>query len=694
MLRIAIDIGGGFADLAAIDLETGEMMWAKTYTTPSDLQQCVKEVFKQSDVEPTQVSQLMHGQTLVINAILQRSGAKTGLITTKGFRDILGLQRANRRDIFNLRYKKPIPFVSRELRAEVGERVSAKGEILAGVSPNELRAAYRRLRELGAETVAISYINSYANPANELESRKLIQQWREEGAGNEEKLHLTISSDLCREWREYERTSTAVLNAYVMPAFDKYITELGGEFRKMGIAGALFMMLSNGGVASFGYAAKKPIHTVESGPVAGIVGAVRLGEAIGERNIIAMDGGSTTTKASLVRDLKINYMGDYAVERDEQRPGYPIKVPVADIVEIPIGGGSLVWVNEVEELRVGPGNVGATIGPAAYGRGGTNPSLTDAYIALGLLNPTSFLGGSLHVSRDLAERSLEQVAAHFKITVQESANAALRIAADGAASLLRLISVQRGHDPRDFSLFAYGGSGPMIAGFIADELEIPRVVVPGIPPGNFSSWGLLMSDLKHTAVLTHIQKLGEEHSAEVLDDAYQKLEEEILGSFREEGVAEGVECVRFANLRYYGQEHTLNIEVASGPIQESIIQEMMRSFRQLHRQQYGFELNSNLEIVDLIITGTYKVQKPSLERKYASSTEHTSSGTPIASSRVVYWPGRGVSEVAIYQRAHLFPGMQIEGPAIVEESTTTILIPETYAATTDEYGNLVLKRRV
>lgn len=692
VLRIAIDIGGGFADLAAINLENGKMMWAKTYTTPHDLQQCVKEVFRLSQVEASQVAQLMHGQTLVINSILQRNGAKTGLITTKGFRDVLELQRANRRDIFNLRYRKPVPFVPRELRVEVRERVSAKGEVLTGVNPEELCEAYQQLCRLGAETIAVSYINSYANPENELESRRLIEQWHANNNVNG-KLQLTLASDLCREWREYERTSTAVLNAYVMPALDRYVSELDHELRKIGVSGAFFMMLSNGGVASFSYAAQKPIETVESGPVAGVVGAVRLGEAIGERNIIAMDGGSTTTKASLVRDLKIHYMGDYAVERDELRPGYPIKVPVADIVEIPIGGGSLVWVDEVGELRVGPGNVGATIGPAAYGRGGTQPSLTDAYIALGLLNPAAFLGGSLRVSRDLAERSLEPTAKHFDITVQEAANAVLRLAADGAARLLRLISVQRGHDPRDFSLVAYGGSGPMIAGLIADELEIPRVIIPGTPPGNFSAWGLLMSDLKHTAVRTHIQKLGAERTLETLREAYRKLETEVLASFHAEGVTEDVQCLRSANLRYYGQEHTLNIEITSGDLGEESIAEMAQRFAVLHRQQYGFELDSALEVVDLIITGTYHVQKPALEKRKAACCRSTFSGVEGPSSRAVFWPGKGLCEVAIYQREFLTQGMQIEQVAIVEESTTTILIPESYTAMTDEYGNLILKRR-
>ncbi len=690
MIRIAIDIGGGFADLAAIDLETGEMSWAKTYTTPNDLQQCVKEVFEQSKVDAAQVCQLMHGQTLVINAILQRNGAKTGLITTRGFRDILELQRANRRDIFNLRYKKPVPFVSRELRLEVSERVSATGEILKPVCVNELHAAYRTLLDMGAESIAIAYINSYANPENEQASRTILSELQNT-SGNAEAPYLTISSDLCREWREYERTNTAVLNAFVMPAMDSYISELSKEFKRMGIPGALFMMLSNGGVASFSYAAKKPIDTVESGPVAGLVGAVRLGEAIGEQNIIAMDGGSTTTKASLVQDLKIRYMGDYAVERNELRPGYPIRVPVADIVEIPIGGGSLVWIDEIGELRVGPGNIGATIGPAAYGRGGTKPTLTDAYIALGLLNPAAFLGGSLPVSKVLAERSLESIAQHFGINVKEAANAVLRIAADGAARLLRLISVQRGHDPRDFSLVAYGGSGPMIAGFIAEELEISKVVIPGIPPGNFSAWGLLMSDLKHTAIRTHVQKLEKEKTSQVLDGAYQELEREVDETFRQEEVTSEIEYARFANLRYVGQEHTLNIEVPVERISESVLVQVANAFRRLHLQQFGFELQSELELVDLVVTGTHTVPKPALARKKMPENGH-SQCEGVKTNRTVFWPDRGLLEVPIYLRDQLHSGMQLQGPAVVEESTTTILVPECYTATTDQIGNLVLKR--
>ena len=392
-LRVAIDIGGGFADLLAVDEESGQMSWSKTRTTPDDLGRCVKEVFKLSGIDPAKVSQLLHGQTLVINTILQRKGVKVGLITTKGFRDILALQRSNRRDVFNLRYLKPEPFVPRTRRLEVTERTLADGRVLQPLNEEELRNAYSTLLKEQVEGIAICFINSYSNPANEVRAAEIINDLCQ-GQKSDGTPFVSISSEISREWREYERTNTCVLNAYVRPPIDKYLRNLARDFHDLGMNATLYMMLSGGGVASFDYAAQRPIETVESGPVAGVVGALAVADRLGTRNIVALDGGSTTTKASLVEDLQMRFTPDYAVERTEYRPGYPIKVPVVDINEIGIGGGSIAWLDEVGSLRVGPLNAAADPGPACYGLGGTQPTLTDAYLVAGFLNPDYFLGGA------------------------------------------------------------------------------------------------------------------------------------------------------------------------------------------------------------------------------------------------------------------------------------------------------------
>lgn len=686
-LRVAIDIGGGFVDLVAVDEQTGEMAWSKARTTPHDLSRCVEDVFNLSHVSAGAVSQLLHGQTLVINTILQRNGSKVGLITTRGFRDILALQRANRRDIFNLRYRKPEPFVPRHLRREVDERTLADGTIERSVDAESLLDAYSALLREDVEAVAVTFLNSYANPANEARARELIHGFK--GEVEAQRLpFISISSDISREWREYERTSTCVLNAYVMPLMDKYLRKLTGDFRNLGMQGTLYMMLSSGGVATFDYAAKFPIETVESGPVAGVVGALAVAEWVGARNIIAMDGGSTTTKASLVHDLEMKFTTEYAVERDDFRPGYPLKVPVVDISEIGIGGGSIAWLDDVGRLKVGPLNAGADPGPACYGLGGRRPTLTDAYLVAGFLNPAYFLGGALRVDPDLAELALSALAQHFNIPVDEAAFAVLRIANDNAAQLLRLISVQRGYDPRDFTLLAYGGSGPMIAPFIAVELEIPRIVIPAVPPGNFSAWGLLMSDLRHTLVQTLVRRIHPRDSASLLNTHYDDLEQKVRSLYREEGILEDVGLERTADFRYSGQEHTITVPVASGPFGEKEVDELISTFHQHHQREYGFSLDSPVELVNLRLTGVVRVRKPTPK---TCLPIQGATASPIGERRV-YWGDQERTATPLYRREHLPPRARLSGPLIVEEPTTTVVVPSAFSVAVDELGNLVLER--
>lgn len=688
-LRVAIDIGGGFVDLVALDEKTGKTSWSKAQVTPHDLAECVAKVFDLSKVDAKHVSQLLHGQTLVINAILQRKGAKIGLITTEGFRDILALQRSNRRDIFNLRYRKPEPFIPRERRLEVKERTLADGRIYREIDPKQLREAYRTLLGEGVEGVAICFLNSFRNPANEKLALELIGKYQKEER-TDRTPYLCISSDLSREWREYERTSTCVLNAYVMPLMDGYLESLTRDFRALGMNGTLYMMLSGGGVASFNYAAERPIETVESGPVAGVVGATKLAELISEKNIIALDGGSTTTKASLIEDLRPKFTTDYAVERDEYRPGYPIKVPVIDIREIGNGGGSIGWLNEVGQLKVGPVNAGAHPGPACYGWGGTEPTLTDAYLVTGFLNPSYFLGGAFNIHPDRAESAFAKLSGHFGISLDEAAFALVRIGNDNAAQLLRVISVQRGFDPRDFTLVAYGGSGPMMAPFLAEELEIPKIVIPGIPPGNFSAWGLLMSDLKHSVVQTLVRPLDAADSAKVLNDSCQTLEREIKAVYKEEGITKGILLERAGDLRYYGQEHTIRVPVRDGTITEERVHELSATFNQYHQREYGFALTSAVEIVNLHVSGIVGVEKPGQQSRRTTTKTMTEA---LTEERLVYWGNQERVRTAVYKRDLLPPAARLDGPAIIEEASTTIIVPSSFRASTDELGNIILERR-
>ena len=679
-LRVAIDIGGGFVDLVALDDQTGRTFWSKGQVTPADLGACVRNVFQLSGVDPEQVTQLLHGQTLVINAILQRRGAKVGLITTKGFRDILALQRSNRRDIFNLRYKMPEPFVPRERRVEIDERTAADGEVLREADRAALQSAFEELVRKGAESIAVCFLNSYRNPHNETRAKDLLRGFRN---------FVCVSSEVSREWREYERTSTCVLNAYVMPLMDEYLCRLRQDFGELGMTGTLYMMLSGGGVASFDYAAQKPIETVESGPAAGVVGAVKLAEIIGEQNIIALDGGSTTTKASLLEGLHPKFTTDYAIERDEHHPGYPIKVPVVDINEIGNGGGSVAWLDDLGHLRVGPLSAGASPGPACYGWGGEEPTLTDAFLVTGFLNPHHFLGGNLKIRPDLAERAMSRIAGHFAISAREAAFAIVRVGNNNAAQLLRLISIQRGFDPRDFTLLAYGGSGPLMAPYLAEELEIPKVVIPGIPPGNFSAWGLLMSDLRHSVVQTLLQRLDSSTAVAALNAACRDLESEILRIYRQEGLPDGMMLEQAADLRYAGQEHTISVAMASGAVTDKNLRELCARFHDQHAREYGFALPSAVELVNLRISGVVRVNKPA-PAPYCSET--ASPAEALTSRRMVFWGDPGEVETPVFRRHRLPVGALLTGPAIIEESSTTIIVPHGFEAAADALGNLVLRR--
>lgn len=680
--RVAIDIGGGFTDLVAVDETTGEIHWAKDHTTPRELTEGVVRVIATSKVDPSTCTQFLHGQTLVINSILQRRGARVGLITTKGFRDILELQRSNRKDIFNLKYKKPEPFVPRYMRAEVDERVLADGTVLRPIQNSEVTQAYEKLRAEGAESIAICFINSYVNPTNERDALRALDPEQDGGR------KVTISSDVTREWREYERTNTAVLNAYVMPLADTYIKKLTSRLREMKFAGAFYMMMSSGGVAPFSFVEHTPIATVESGPVAGVVAGTRIAELIGEKNVIVLDGGSTTTKASLVEDLSIKFTTDYAIEKDEYHPGYPIKIPIIDIVEIGNGGGSIAWTDELGNLRVGPISAGAVPGPACYGIGGTEPTVTDAYLAVGFLSPKYFLGGQFDLNPTLAKKSLEKIASQFGISPEEAAFAVIRLANDNAAQVLRLISVRRGYDPRDFALIAHGGSGPMLSPFIAEELEIPRIIVPVIPPGNFSAWGLLMSELKHDVVKTTIARLDSPNVGRVFNDGYTELKQEILGLF-EEAVRSSIILQRTADLRYYGQEHTIRVPVPGDAIDSSAVSEIDGRFRAQHQREYGFGLKTAAELVNLHITGVLPTKKPRiLESVIKGSVEDS-----LKAERRVYWGDDGWLATKIFERSRILPHARIEGPGIIEEPTSTTLVRRGYYAEADQYGNLVLRAK-
>ncbi|MEM4417199.1 MAG: hydantoinase/oxoprolinase family protein, partial [Nitrososphaerota archaeon] len=634
------------------------------------------------------VSSLLHGQTLVINTIITRRGAKVGLITTKGFRDVILITRSNRRDIYNLRYRKPTSFVPRHLIREVDERVGFDGTVIRPSRDEDVEAATRSLVSDGAQSIAICYINSYSNPSNETRSKGVAVRTLEKMGVRP---YVSISSEITGEWREYERTSTTVLNAYVHPQMDNYLRNLEEILRKRGVRGELFMMLSSGGVSTFRYAADYPILSIESGPAAGVVGAISIGELIGIKNIIALDGGSTTTKASLVEGLMPRVLTDYYVERDQFNAGYPVKAPVIDIVEVGNGGGSIAWIDEAGSLKVGPFSVGAEPGPACYGRGGEKPTLTDAYLITGILNPNYFLGGELKLDVQLAERAMGYVAERLGMTVEEAAFGVVRLGNNNASQVIRRISIERGYDPRDFTLVAFGGSGPMFASFIAEELEIGSAVIPSIPPGVFSAWGLLMTDLRHDFVKTSITRLDHPQAVEKIANTYHDLEAKARATIPHKGKSKGdVVLARYADMRYYGQEHVLKVGVPEGELDRMLVGEIEKRFHESHYRHYSFRLDSPTEIVNYHVVALLKVRKPILK---ALPLQGRSVAEAFKEEREAYLDsGKGWIKVEVYERSLLPAGATLKGPLIIEDPTSTAIVLQGQKMSVDQFGNLHVRK--
>ncbi len=678
-MRVGIDIGGAFTDLVAYDDSTKELKWVKVESTPRDLSAGVIECVKRSGIPPLEIGHIIHGQTVVINAIIERKGVKVGLITTKGHRDVLELQRANRRDMYNFRYKKPEPLVPRYLRLEIDERVMADGTVLKELEEEEVVEAAERLLKEGVEALCIAFLNSYANPDNERRAGEIVRGMTT--------VPLVLSHEVTREWREYERFSTATLNAYVLPILDRYLGRLQDALSN---GGTTFMaMVSNGGMVPFEYARKFPIYTIESGPIAGVIGAIGVASIIGEKNIIALDGGSTTTKASLVEGLTPEVTTEYYVERDRFRPGYPVMVPVIRTVEVGNGGTSIAWIDPVGRVKVGPRAAGADPGPACYGRGGEDPTLTDAYVVTGLLNPKYLLGGELLIHRDLAVRAVKKIADRLNVSVEEAAEGIIKLANDNAAYAISLVSIQRGYDPRDFTLIAYGGSGPMFAPFIAEELEIRRIVIPSIPPGVFSAWGMLNTDIVHSTIQTYITRLDSPDAVETMNRVYGELEEEILEVFKSEGIEGPIILERYADMRYYGQEHTVRVPVKSGGLSREDVDATIEGFHEAHEREYEFKLVGDpVEIVNFQVIGVKKVRKLELSELPEDELDPEEA---FLAERSVYING-GYETLPVYDRTKLGRGATIRGPAILEDPTATIIVLHAQEAVVDRYGNIIIGR--
>lgn len=672
-MRVATDIGGTFTDLVYIS-ENGEIQTCKAHTTPNEYEQGVLAVLKKSQIETEAITSFIHGSTVVINTLTERKGIKTGLITTKGFKDVLEIARGNRPDLYNFRYKKPEPFIERHLRYEVSERINFKGDIETPLDEEAIRQAVNDFHNEGVEAIAISFLHSYKNPAHEKRALQLIKQMNPD-------ISVTASFELTREWREYERTNTAALNAYVKPIANSYINKLQAELENEKITAQKLIMQSNGGSASFNKMKELPINMVESGPVGGIYGASVLGKMIGEKNIIAFDIGGTTAKCSLIENGEVKITTDYYIEKNSKSAGYPIKVPVVDIVEIGNGGGSIAWVDELGSLKVGPQSAGAAPGPVAYGKGGVQPTTTDANLILGRLSLENFEdASSINDVRGAMEKF---VAEPLNIEVDDAALGVVRIANSNMLNALKLVSIRKGHDPRDFTMIAFGGGGSMHAASLAKELNIKKLVIP-VGSSVFSAWGMLMTDLRQDYLQTYIRKLKDIDKNE-WESIWGELEKSAVNDFEEDGFdSEHVQFNYFADMRYTGQEHTVKV-----PIQKENLSMSYTEFHQLHEQMYSFMLvDTEIEIVNLHLAAFYPTKQQQMPQlKITGRTIEDA----LKAHRDVLFENNGWLNIPVYDRELLEPNMTAKGPLIVEEpSATTVVYPE-QTMTVDKLGNLIIE---
>jgi N-methylhydantoinase A len=681
-IRAATDVGGTYTDLVYYTIDSvtghcGKVCTAKVDTTPPNFEKGVLTSLRKGEVSTGDLEFFAHGATVVINAITERKGARVGLITTRGFRDVIEIARGNRPDLFNFNFEKPRPFVERHLRLELTERCNYKGEIEIPVDLTGLPRVLETFAREQVQSIAVCFLHAYRNPANEAAVVAAIRAtWPE--------MSVIASHEISREWREYERASTTVLSAYVHPVTQRYINSLEEDLARSGFKERPFMMLSNGGIATVATAKANPVAMVESGPASGIFAGAHMGKLIGEPNLIMLDIGGTTAKCALVEGGNIRISTDYHVERTRQSPGYPIQTAVSEIVEIGNGGGSIAWVDSGGKLHVGPQSAGADPGPAAYGRGGKHATTTDANLLLGRIDPASFAGGEVTPDWDAVQRAFAELGGRLGVSAADAARGVVRIANANMTNALRLVSTNKGYDPREFALMAFGGGGPMHAVALARELKVPRVIVP-VNSAVFSAWGMLLTDLRRDYVHTFLTSLDAAKTVTIVDQ-FRAMEAEASTHMEREGFKVDATSLSFEHLldlRYQGQEHTVKI---AAPVSAAGIDAdaVASAFHAAYEKLYTYRLPNPIQVVNFHLVARALVPKPSLPT--AAVTGRRLQDTVIGTRRVDF-DVAGNLDAVIYNGALTEPGMQLEGPAVIQEPAVTLVVPAGERVTIDQYGN-------
>ena len=677
-LNIGLDIGGTFTDLIIFDEATGEVRHGKSSTTPSDLTMGILNCLKKVRFDMNLCRNFVHGTTVAINTVIEGKGSKTALVTTQGARDVYRIGRGNRPESYNIFFKRPVPLVFRHMTFEAPERVLAAGDVLKPLEDKEAEAVAREVARVSPEAIAVCFLHSYLNPVHETKMGEALQKVFPAA-------YVSLSHQILREYREYERTSTTVVNAYVGPKVTRYIEGLEKLLDSLGFSGSLLIMQSNGGVMSPEMAKKTPVAMMESGPVGGIIASAEIGKRLGYQNVIAFDMGGTTAKASLIKDGEASvaegyHIGGYA-------SGQPVMLPVIDVVEVGAGGGSIAWIDEVGGLKVGPQSAGGDPGPVCYDQGGQEPTVTDANVVLGRIGRRNFLGGEMPLNVEKARAAIEKkVASKLNLSVEETALGVIRIAVANMSFAVRGVSVEKGYDPREFVLVASGGAGPLHAVEIARELNIPKVIVP-LLPAHFSALGMLMTDVKHDYVRTYYNPLKEADFIQI-----KRIYDEMASIGRVTLAQEGVEATAvriqpFFDLRYIGQEFFLTVPVSQEEISSENREAIRRTFDNLHETRYGHKATAEpIEVVNVRVTAY------GLRKKIAFPEKKTIAGrTAIKEYRDVCLDDpRKPVKCPIYDREALPSGYTVQGPAIIEEYATTTYLSFGDSATICPFGEIII----
>ncbi|MFO7246488.1 MAG: hydantoinase/oxoprolinase family protein [Thermaerobacter sp.] len=674
-MRIAVDVGGTFTDVILLDEEKGEIRLEKTETTPQDPAQGVLAGFDKVGADLKAIRYFIHGTTLGLNALLTRSGARVAIVTTEGFRDVFILGRTSRDVMYDFKYRKPEPLVPRYLCFEVPERMNFEGKVLKPFDYEAARKVAERIKQEAVESVAVCFLHSYVNPAHEIAMGEVLQQVCPG-------VSVTLSHELSREYREYERTSTTVIDAYIKPLVKRYLEKLDGQLRSAGFEGRFLMTRSGGGAYTLAAAVREPVHLVHSGPAGGAIGAAYIGQLIGEPNIITLDMGGTSLDASLIVGGQVHLDTEAKVE------GLPVSVPMIDIRTIGAGGGSIGWIDDGGHLQMGPKSAGALPGPACYGKGGQNATFTDAALVAGYLDPENFLGGEVKLHPDLARQAVGRLAERLGLSVEQTAAGMIRITEAKIAGAIREISIERGYHPKDFALLSFGGAGGFVSTAVAREIGIPRVIVP-IGPANFSALGMLMVDVTHDLAQTHVTRL-DEMDVDTVNGIYAELIERARELLRQDGFSDESSAFEpWAEMRYAGQEHTVRIRMPGHRITSADLPRIVEDFNAAHLQAYGHRMDDPVEVVTLRLRALGLLARPQLPP--APESRGGAAAARKGERQVHRFDQEGTVTYAVYDRRLLGRGDTLEGPAIVEEPSTTVLLHQGDRLRVGDHGELIIE---